>query len=107
MRTQDDAVQTGECGLPFRAKWLQHSFASTHMVLPRLLHKRHTFGCVLKNIPYANGMSPSAKEGRAVFKGKTLTEMRYSQRGTKEPTLAGLRMTWATCVSNMKRGKEV
>lgn len=52
-------------------------------------------------------MSPSAKEGRAVFKGKTITEMRYSQKGTKEPTVADLSLTWATCVTNMKRGKEV
>lgn len=60
-------------------------FSNIHLLLPSLLRKRHAFGCVLKNIPYANGMSPSAKEGRAVFKGKTITEMRYSQRGTKEP----------------------
>lgn len=51
-------------------------------------------------------MSPSAKEGRAVFKGKTITEMRYSQKGTKEPTVADLSLTRATCVTNMKRGKK-
>lgn len=60
-------------------------FSNIRLLLPSLLRKRHAFGCVLKNIPYANGMSPSAKEGRAVFKGKTITELRYSQRGTKEP----------------------
>lgn len=64
---------------------LPTDFSNIRSRLPSLLRKRHAFGCVLKNIPYANGMSPSAKGGRAVFKGKTITEPRYSQRGTQEP----------------------
>ena len=75
----------GEGSLLFNVEPFPTCFSNIRLLLPSLLRKRHAFGCVLKNIPYANGMSPSAKEGRAVFKGKTITEMRYSQRGTKEP----------------------
>ena len=75
----------GSGSLLFHVEPFPTYFSNIRLLLPSLLRKRHAFGCVLKNIPYANGMSPSAKEGRAVFKGKTITEMRYSQRGTKEP----------------------
>ena len=78
-------VGAGSGSLLFSVEPFPAYFSNIRLLLPSLLRKRHAFGCVLKNIPYANGMSPSAKEGRAVFKGKTITEMRYSQRGTKEP----------------------
>lgn len=107
LRTRDNGARAGGVCPSTACQGAPAHFSSLRMLLPWLLHKRHTFGCALKNIPYANGMSPSAKEGRAVFKGKTITEMRYSQRGTKEPTVADLRLTWATCVTNMKRSKEV